>query len=250
MSIMSSLFGTGSDPAPAPVAGVPDPNAGVVSPVAIGTPDPVAPVVPGVVVPNTPEPTGLDKWGNLVDNKTSTEGEPPAPTPVFDPVAILKDPAALEKISSQLDFSSSITKETQQLFADNDPSAMVAMANDIGKAAYLQALQHSSALAQQHVADRFDQQDKSLSSNIKTHLSEYELEQHIPEIKNPIVRMGTEQFVAKLKQQNPTMSASDVSSEVRSYLKELSATFNPDTPKPGEPVAPEEIDWLTEMGFK
>ena len=242
--MFGNLFGTGTAATPEPVAGTPDPNVGVVAPVPLDTSDPV-----GVVVPNTPEPTGLDKWGNLVDNKTSTEGEPTAPKPIFDPVAILKDPAALEKISSELDFTSAITKETQQKFADNDPGAMVSMANDIGKAAYLQAIQHASALSQQHVADRLDRQEDSLSSSIKTHLSEYELEQHIPEIKNPIVRLGTEQFVAKLKAQNPSMSASDVSTEVRSYLKELSNTFNPDTPKPGE-EKPQEIDWLTEMGFK
>jgi len=198
---------------------------------------------------STPEPEGLDKWGNLVQNGENPGDKPSAPTEVFDPVAILKDPEALEKISAGLDFSTSISSETQQKLSNNAPDAIISLVNDVGKAAYLQAIQHSSALSQQHVADIVAQQSTQTKGDIKSGLANYELEQALPEIKNPIVKLGIEQFVGKLKEQNPTISGVDVATEVRGYLKELSTIMNPsDSEKAGE-QSRKDIDWLSEMGF-
>jgi len=237
---MFNLFGSNAAPAePAVVAPTPidTSTAPVVTPVA----DPPAPVEPVV---------GLDKWKGLVDNESS-EGKPPVePAPIFDPVAILKDPAALEQITSSLDFSKSISEETQQKLADKAPDGIISLVNDIAKASYQQALQHSTALSQQHVTDVLARQEDQTSSNIQSHIKDYELEQQLPEVKNPIVRLGTQQFISELRKQQPNISSQDVASEVRSYLTELSKNVNPPAPTPAEQQAADNVDWMAEMGFK
>ena len=213
---------------------------------------PEAPAVPATPVesttPDTPPLEGLDKWGGLVENEESGTS-PEKSTEVFDPVAILKDPEALERISASLDFTSSISAETQQKLADSAPDALTSLVNDVGKAAYLQAIQHSSALSQQHVADRFNQQQTVTKGDIMSGISDYELEQALPEIKNPIIKLGIESFIGKVKEQNPSISGKGIADEVRGYLKEMHNAINSEAKTPEADKKSKEIDWLSEMGF-
>ena len=198
--------------------------------------------------PDTPALEGLDKWGKLVENQDSGDSPSDTSKQIFDPVEILKDPEALERISDSLDFTQSISAETQQKLTDNAPDAIISLVTDVGKAAYLQAIQHSSALSQQHVADIIVQQQGQTKDAIKSGLGTYELEQALPEIKNPIIRMGIESFVDKLKIQNPSISGSDIANNVKGYLKEMNTALSPESsPKAGNEA--EGTDWLTEMGF-
>lgn len=193
--------------------------------------------------------TGLDKWKGLVDNKASEGKGSEEDTPIFDPVSILKNPEAIEKISNSLDFTSSISPETQQKLASNEPDGIISLVSDVGKAAYLQAIQHSTALTQQHITDLLAKQEKGLSSNIQSHLKDHELEQVLPDLKNPIVRLGTQQFVKELRNQQPNISSQDIAKEVKDYLKELANTINPATPEPKPKRADQVDDWMAEMGF-
>ena len=192
---------------------------------------------------------GLDKWGNLVQDEGNS-GKPDADPPtVFDPVAILKDPEALENIANSIDFSSAITETTQQKLADQSPDALINLVQDISKAAYLRAIQDSSALSQQHISDRLAQQTIQTKDEIATGLSAHELEKALPEIKNPIIRIGIEGFIGKLREQTPGISGMDIASEVKGYLAEMSKAVNPNDSTDKANTKSKEVDWLSEMGF-
>ena len=208
---------------------------------------PAAPVTPEA--PNTPEPEGLDKWAKLAENKSSENNPSDSPKEVFDPVAILKDPESLDRISDSLDFTQSISAETQEKLANNAPDAMLSLVNDVGKAAYLQAIQHSSALSQQHVDDRFTQQRGQTKEDIQSGLGNYELEQALPEIKNPIIQLGIKSFVSELRAQTPNISGKDIATNVRGYLSDMHTALSPESSSSDGNKSIEEIDWLTEMGY-
>ncbi len=208
--------------------------------------EPITPVAP------VPEPEGLDRIQNLLDNNTNPDKpdesiSPEEDTP-FNPVELLSSPEMLDKLTSSLDFQSAISSETQQKLADQTPDAIISLVQDVSRESYKAALKHSSILTQQTIDDRLARQDKATQSKISDSLGKHELHRELPELNNPILSMAVEGFQAKLQQQNPTMTTEQVASETRNYVTELSKAFNPaspSTPKPGE----EEIDWLEELGL-
>lgn len=229
-----ALFGFGNTTPPAD----PTPELGDPPPGANPTPDP------------TPEPKGLDKFAKLLYNDTDDKSQKDQKDEklIFDPTAILEDEEATAALLSKLDFSQAISKETQQKLQANEPDAILALVNDVGKQAYLQSLKHTSALMKRHIDDRLQEQDGHVSNKIHSSIKSADLESKIPEIANPIVALGVKPFIDKLQAQNPSISSDEVVTQVRAYLKELNLKLNApdDTPNPR---TPKEIDWLDELGL-
>ena len=191
--------------------------------------------------------TGLDAIQQLLDNKPDGDKKTDEPTPVFDPIAVLGDEEAVGKIMEGMDFTKSFSEETLQLLQDQDPKAFMAAINDATKASYLQAMRHTTALSKQHLTDTLERFKEETRASIQASLGNHDLAKELPEINNPIIKLGIENFVTTLKAQNPTMPAAEVASTVRTYLKELNATFNPDTGKEDKKAA--EPDWFSEFGL-
>ena len=237
------MFGFGnSDPTPA------------VAPVE--TIAPVEGAAPGVAPVVVEEPVGLDKFTKLLhntqnpDDKTTIKPEEDA-TP-FDPVALLNDPEAVERITAGLDFSGAISAETQEKLTAGSPDAFMAAMQDIGKASYVSALKHSSILSQQAMDERLAAQDKSTGDRISDRLDKHELVRELPELNDPLVAMAVDGFQAKLLAQHPTLQAPQIAAHTKEFIKELSYKMNPET----KPKTPEEkdkeaggVDWLEELGF-
>jgi len=215
--------------------------------------NPATPVAP-VIEPTPPEPKGLDKFSDLFDNdktKVPKEGEqvtpPESPTP-FDPVALLDNEEATTALLSKLDFSKSISEDTQALITANDPGALLALTNDIGKQAYMQAMRHTAAINKRYVDEQLASHSTDVTSKINSQISDRELATLLPEIKNPLVAAGIETFVERFRAQNPTASTSDVVTQVKEYLGELNSTVN--KPPPDTTNQPTEIDWFKDLGIE
>lgn len=211
---------------------------------------------PDSAVPESKEtpkeaPTGLDKFANLFDNEdekgAKKEGEEEAVGP-FDPIALLNNDEAVETLLSKVDFTSAISKETQQKLASNAEDALPSMMQDVTKAAYLHALKSSVALTTKMVEDKLSEHSKTTSSQIDNTISDRELASALPEINNPIIKAGTKPYIAAFRKQNPSANATDIANYIREILREVNTTVNPETPEVKK-SSNEVDDWLEELNI-
>jgi len=197
------------------------------------------------------ELVGLDKFAGLFDNGKDDDktGDNKDSTPtIFNPVDVLQDEEAVSALMGKIDFSSAITEDTQKLIQDKDPGAIIALSNDIGKASYLQAMQHMSAMMTKHIDGRLAQQDTNVNSQINSSINTRDLAGIIPELNTPIVALAVQPFIDKYRAANPKANAQDIATQVKSYLTELNSTVNPSTTT--DPAAGDEQDMLEWLGLK
>lgn len=191
---------------------------------------------------------GLDIWAGILDNpKPEGDEEPKVPTGPFDPAALLADDEAMAALTSKLDFSNALSAETQQKMQDQDPSALMDAMEDMGKAMYAQAMRHGAVMNARAMNERFDAADSKVSSTISQHVDDRELAGQLPEISNPLIAMGVQPFIDKLRKANPSMSTTDVATQVRAYMGEANNVLNRPPPTP---ESEKEIDWFEELGIQ
>jgi hypothetical protein len=209
---------------------------------------PATPAAPETPAAPVEEPKGLDKWAGLLDNDKTDEklGEAEKPTTIFNPNEILADEEAVTALLSKTDFTSNISPETQQKLADGAPDAMLALNNDIGKQVYLQAMRHTTALVDRQMNERFAAQEGVTSSKINSSINDKDLAKLLPEITNPIIALGVQPFIDKLRAQNPSMSTADVAAQTKEYLGDLNNKLNAPPP---DPKKDEEVDWMEGLDF-
>lgn len=261
---MFNFFGKEGEAAPiVSPTGPPSPDTGAAPGVPAAGPAPVAPaafdaegkpLVPIATTVAPVAPVGLDRLQQLLDNDPNAGKPPVTPAPddtPFDPVALLQDPEAMSRITDAIDFSGAITPETQELLQSNDPKAIMALVQDVGKQAYASALKHSSVLASQQLEDRLSRMEKTSNDQISTALGKHELARELPQMSNPLIAMAVDGFQEKLQAQNPSMTKSQVALETRTYLKELSVAVNPPkTPDLSADPDADGVDWFEELGIK
>lgn len=203
------------------------------------------PAEPGTPVTPPAEPlTGLDKFNHLFDNTNNDDpkADPKAaPETPFDPMAILGNEEAVTDLLSKVDFSKNLSPETQELIAKNDPGALLALTNDVGKQGYIQALQHGVMLNKRYVDEQLAKQSTDVTSKINTQIADRELAALLPEINNPLVAAGITSFKDAYIKQNPTASAQDVANQIKTYMGDLNNTINKPAPTPS---SEEPVDWL------
>ncbi len=204
---------------------------------------------------STNELTGLDRLQNLLDNKpedkNSGNGTDNKDNTPFSPVALLNDAEALAGITDAIDFSASISPETQAKLADGSADAIQSLAQDMGKTAYQAALKHSSLLIENTIDDRLSRLEASTADQIKSSLTNHEIHKELPAQSNPMVQMAVSGFQQKLMQQNPTFTPDQVAKETRNYVESLAQVFNPDLGKNKDTAnkASAPTDWADELGI-
>ena len=215
---------------------------------------PTIPVTPTVTPTTTPEPelSEFDKITNLLypkkngeDSKNSDSQKPAEP---FDPTTLFNDPETLSKLRESVDFSKSISNETQQLLEAGDPKGFMSAMQDISKASFLEALKVSAALNKTSIEDAVKRTIEQSKGQITQSLEDFDLQKEIPQINNPVIRLGLEAAKKQLKEQNPSMSASDLAKHLKGFLAEANKMVNSQSPaasasKEEEPVSWE--DWLS-----
>lgn len=201
--------------------------------------------------------TGLDKFSHLLDNASNTGGEGAAgaakqPTNIGE---LFKDTKFTDGLRSNLrsNVMNSITPETRELMENNDPQAMMSMMADIAEASYMQALQHSASLQNLVMDEKVEGINTQTSQLVDDRLQSQEFNQAIPQLKNPIVQLGVEAFMGKVREQNPTITAQEMKDQVTEYVSELGTTLGVEgQPASQEPASDTDkgIDWFEELGIE
>ena len=166
----------------------------------------------------------------------------------FDATTLFNNPEIVDKLRSSVDFSKSISSETQQLLEAGDPKGFMSAMQDISKASFLEALKVSAALNKTSIEDAVKRTIEQSKGQITQSLEDFDLQKEIPQINNPVIRLGLEAAKKQLKEQNPSMSASDLAKHLKGFLAEANKMVNSQSPaasasKEEEPVSWE--DWLS-----
>lgn len=217
-----------------------------------GTPSQPATPAPTETPAPEEEISGLDKLNQLLYPEKSGDGnsdDPREPEPPVDPTKIFDDPESVNKILSTIDFTKNISEDTLKLLDSNDPKGLTSLVNDTAKASFLEALKLSSHLNKQTVDDAVKRALEQSKGQITESLGDYELNQAMPEISNPVIRLGLDAVKNQLKTQNPSMSPRELANHLKAYLKEANETVNaptqPEGNQNGQPTdAPSWVDWV------
>ena len=210
---------------------------------------PTIPVTPTVTPTTTPEPepSEFDKITNLLypkkNGEDSKNSDPQKPAEPFDPTTLFNDPETLSKLRESVDFSKSISNETQQLLEAGDPKGFMSAMQDISKASFLEALKISSVLNKTAIDDAVTRILEQSKGQISQSLEDFDLQKEIPQITNPVIRLGLESARQQLKQQNPTMSASELAKTLKGFLAEANKMVNTQSIPDPETVKTENETW-------
>ena len=204
---------------------------------------------------NNESPKGLDKFAHLLQNQQQDGDKANTPQQPFDAQALFKNKEFIGNLRSNIRQSipSSISPETKAKIEANDPDAMVSMMSDIAESMYLKALEHSTSLQNLALDDKLKGFSDQTSNLVDNKLSKSQLESAIPQLKNPIARLGIEAFIEKAREQNPTASPEDINSQVKEYLSELGKDFGlsgSDDKEPEGNDVNKGIDWFEELGIQ
>ena len=201
--------------------------------------------------PAEPELSEFDKITALLYPKKNGNEKTPEiqePSEPFDATTLFNNPEIVDKLRSSVDFSKSISSETQQLLEAGDPKGFMSAMQDISKASFLEALKVSAALNKTSIEDAVKRTIEQSKGQITQSLEDFDLQKEIPQINNPVIRLGLEAAKKQLKEQNPSMSASDLAKHLKGFLAEANKMVNSQSPaasasKEEEPVSWE--DWLS-----
>ena len=217
---------------------------GTVAPAA--APTQVVVVDPAAAAPEAAK-TGLDQFSNLWETKPvdkSAEGAVDEVVPPFDPTAILNDQKAVDQLLDSVDFTSSFSKETQELLTAGDPKGMQAAMSDVAKASMLQALKMSTALNRKYTDEQLALQQNTTNTSINDSLDKRELANVLPQINHPVVEAGVKNYVKQLKAQNPSITPTEIAAAVKTIMGEVNNSLNPAKPTQQQQAAEEEVDWM------
>lgn len=114
---------------------------------------------------------------------------------------------------------------------------------DISKASFLEALKISSVLNKTAIDDAVTRTLEQSKGQISQSLEDFDLQKEIPQITNPVIRLGLESARQQLKQQNPTMSASELAKTLKGFLAEANKMVNTQSIPDPETVKTENETW-------
>lgn len=172
------------------------------------------------------EPTGLDKFAFLGEN--TLKADPDAVKPLaLQRSSEAMTPEAVQALTEGLDFTSAISSETLSALKEGNVEALLTAFNDMSKKAYLTALQHSGALADNVLDTRLSGLAKDLPSNISSILTRNQLKA-TPAFDNPVVRQAMNDTASRILKVHPDASPAEVAEQTKDYFTELAKALNPD----------------------
>lgn len=203
--------------------------------------------------PNSnPEPTGLDKFAALIqnENKGDGQGQQRQRTNVQE---LFKNEQFMQGLRSNLrnSLSSAISEDTKAKLAENDPSAFILAIQEVAEASYMQALQHGASLQDLVLNEKLEDVQSNTESLVGKRLQEQQYLSAIPQLQNPIVQLGVQSFMDKVREQNPTITPDELKSQLNEYISELGTELGA-IQKPEDPKQDVDngVDWLQELGME
>lgn len=192
------------------------------------------------------DPGPLDAFKFLVDTKAEDGSDQASNKDFsFNKTSEVLTPEALSALSKKLDFSSAISEESLSALKEGKPDALIGVMNDIGRAAYTAALQHSGSLSDSVLENRFKSLTKSLPTNIGEVLTEHGLKESIPGFDNPIVKEGMKGIADRIRLAHPDATPKEVAKMTQDYFTALATVINPETgDKASSKNSPVDINWI------
>lgn len=201
-------------------------------------------------------PKGLDRFAHLLQNANNKDGDGKQGQNQRQPTNVpelFKNQEFLQGLRGNLrqNINSSISAETRQKLQSGDPEALMSLVSEVAEASYLQALQHGASLQNLVMDEKLEDFSSKTNSLVDSKFQNQEFTQAIPQLKNPIVQLGVEAFMSKVREQNPTISPEDMKAQVTDYLSELGKDFGiGKEPEPSKSDTDQGIDWLAELGME
>lgn len=194
----------------------------------------------------TKEPTALDKFAFLGENAV-TNSVKDSNQLQLNRTSEAMTPEAIEAITAGLDFTSAISAQTLADMKEGKVEALLTAFNDMSKRAYLTALQHSGAIADNVLDTRLGGLEKNLPSNISSILTKNELKSSSVAFDNPVVRQAMNDTAARILKQHPDASPSEIAAQTKTYFTELAKAINPEANfdgKSSKTAAIPSVDWF------
>lgn len=126
---------------------------------------------------------------------------------------------ALDKVTSQLDFSSGIDKAALDQFAQGDFSALPSILNKVAQQAYSTAMQHNSALTDQFVNQRSEYDSKRIAPAVKSTLTKSHLDKDLGDLANqPAMKAQMSETAQRLAKAYPDATPEWIASQAKQYV--------------------------------
>lgn len=203
--------------------------------------------------PAKPEPTGLDKFAKLLDNKDSKGTGQAQQKQRTDVNSLFKDQNFLGGLRTNFrqQVNSSISDEVRQKLANGDPEALMELMSSVAESAYVQALQHGASLNGLVLGEQLEDFSQNTESLVGKKLQDQQYISAIPQLQNPIVQLGVQAFMDKVREQNPTITPDEMKAQMNEYISELGKDLGviqqPDAPKDDLTKG---VDWFAELGME
>ncbi len=211
-------------------------------------PTPTAPAAPTIPVEEAPKPevSDFDKLQEMLyppkkdGDESSDSNQPKEP---LDPTKMFEDKEAMTKMASGISFTDSLPEDLIQKVQNNEPGAQVAVMNHVGQTAFLKALEFSSHISKQATADAVEHALNQSKGQIDKSLGDYELAKELPELSNPVIKLGLQQVRKQLLEQNPSMPVKEQARQMKVFLKGANDMVNPDPNATPDMSSEEEQAW-------
>lgn len=168
------------------------------------------------LVPNTADASGADS-GDGKSKQVTISRSSEAMTP-----------ENLNAIASKLDFSSAISPASLAALQEGKPEALLSVMNDVGRAAYMAALQHSGAMNDTILDNRLNSLSKSLPDDISKVLTDNGLREHISSFENPVVKEGMKGIADRVRAAHPDATPKEVAKMTQDYFLALAQAISPE----------------------
>lgn len=210
-------------------------TAGQQQPPAVGAKDqikpngmnPNDPATAGVANPDNPDSgkspvNPLDVFKDLYKIDSSKEGTTPEKPRLDIPDEVFA------KVLPSLDFTAGLTPEVRQQIDAGDGKAILAAMQQVGAEAYKTALQHNSAVLNDHLDKRFDAFTPTIKQNVDNNLTSSALAS-LPNADNPVIKAELDRVSSQLRNKFPDAPNQWIVEQTNTYLMELGKQLSPPT---------------------
>lgn len=142
------------------------------------------------------------------------------------------DGKVLDTVTGQLDFTKNVPPELMQKAMSGDMKSFMDIMNHVGREAYRNSLQHSSAMTDKFVGMREEFNGKRLPNLVREELTMGEITGGAG-AKSPIVRQQLVEIAKKYQAANPDASPQQVAAAAKQYVADLYGALNPEASSQG-----------------
>lgn len=192
------------------------------NPSAMTTPATGAPAAPGPI----PE---LDGFRDLFKPKAVDPNAPKRPT-LADPILAPLDPAAFQQQVQNANFAASIPKDILTKAAAGDADALAAAINHAAQSGFAAATQLSHGLVEHGARTAAERGNADLDVRMRNQ----QIRMHNPDnpvLRDPAVAPVVGAIKSQIAQQNPSMSAEQVTQAAEQYFQNMAVALTKPTPE-------------------